>query len=248
MEKIVVAAHKGGSGKTTVAVNLAGAFANLGMRVLLVDTDPQGACAAALGITQGKPTLYEVLMGQAQRQEAIVGTSVPGLSLLPSDLDLAGAEVELPKLDNWHQGLGRVLISLESVCDLAIIDTPPGLGVLSYSAFNAATGALVTCPPEFMAFRALPHLQEMTDRAGVPLLGIIPTMATATTRHAREVMEQLNSQYANLVLPAIPRRVALQDAALAGLPITSFEPSSDVAERFMALAREVLSRGKNLAA
>jgi chromosome partitioning protein len=140
------------------------------------------------------------------------------------------------------------LISLESVCDLAIIDTPPELGVLSYSAFNAATGALVTCPPEFMAFRALPHLQEMTDRAGVPLLGIIPTMATATTRHAREVMEQLNSQYADLVLPAIPRRVALQDAALAGLPIASFQPSSDVAERFMALAREVLSRGKNLAA
>lgn len=130
-------------------------------------------------------------------------------SLLPSDLDLAGAEVELPNLDNWHQGLGRVLTSLDSVCDLAIIDSPPGLGVLSYSAFNTATGALVKCPPEFMAFRALPHLQEMTDRAGVPLLGIIPTVGTATTRHAREVMEQLSSQYGSLVLPAIPRRVAL---------------------------------------
>ncbi|WP_201732641.1 AAA family ATPase [Acidithrix sp. C25] len=142
MEKLVIAAHKGGSGKTTVAVNLAGAFANLGMRVLLVDTDPQGACAAALGVNPEKPTLYEVLVGHAQRQEAIIGTSIPGLSLLPSDLDLAGAEVELPKLDHWQQLLSRVLVSLESVCDVALIDTPPGLGVLSYSALKAATGAL----------------------------------------------------------------------------------------------------------
>ncbi len=248
MEKIVIAAHKGGSGKTTVAVNLAGALANLGMRVLLVDTDPQGACAAALGLEPGKPTLYEVLVGQSRRQEAIVGTNVPGLSLLPSDLDLAGAEIELPKLDDWQQRLKRVLVSLDAACDLAIIDTPPGLGVLSFNALTAATGALVTCPPEFMAFRALPHLQEMAERAGVPLLGIVPTMATTSTRHAREVVEQLTEQYTDLVLTAIPRRVALQDAAIAGLPITSFAPTSDIAERFMVLAREVLRRGKNVAA
>ncbi|CAG4909131.1 unnamed protein product [Acidithrix sp. C25] len=99
-----------------------------------------------------------------------------------------------------------------------------------------------------MALRALPHLQEMTERANVPLLGIIPTMTTTTTRHAREVMDQLTDQYSDLLLPAIPRRVALQDAALAGLPVTSFEPSSEIAERFMSLAREVLTRGKNLAA
>jgi chromosome partitioning protein len=248
VKKIVIAAHKGGSGKTTVAVNLAGALAAHGLRVLLVDTDPQGACAAALGIQVEKPTLYEVLLGQSQRHEAITGTGVSGLSLLPSDLDLAGAEVELPRFANWQQRLNEVLVSLESVCDVAIIDTPPGLGVLSYSALNAATGALVVCPPEFMAFRALPHLQEMTERAGVPLMGIVPTMATGTTRHAREVLEQLDTQYRALLLPAIPRRVALQDAALAGLPITEFEPSSDVAERFRTLAQEVLDRGKNVAA
>lgn len=248
MKKIVIAAHKGGSGKTTVAVNLAGGLAARGLRVLLVDTDPQGACAAALGINVEKPTLYEVLLGQAQRHEAIIGTGVSGLSLLPSDLDLAGAEVELPRFDNWQQRLNEVLVSLESVCDVAIIDTPPGLGVLSYSALNAATGVLVVCPPEFMAFRALPHLQEMTERAGVPLMGIVPTMTTSTTRHAREVLEQLDAQYRGLLLPAIPRRVVLQDAALAGLPITEFEPSSDVAERFRTLAQEVLDRGKNLAA
>lgn len=248
MERLVIAAHKGGSGKTTVAVNLAASLANLGMRVLLVDTDPQGACAGALGVEVAKPTIYEVLTGQVQRQEAITGTHVAGLSLLPSDLDLAGAEVELPKVEGWQLSLRRILGSLETVCDIAIIDTPPGLGVLSYSALNAATGVLVTCPPEFMALRALPHLQEMTERAGVPLIGIIPSMATTTTRHAREVMDQLSEDYGDVLLTSIPRRVALQDAAIAGSPITSFDPGSEVAERFVSLAREVLVRGKNIAA
>lgn len=248
MEQIVIAAHKGGSGKTTVAVNLAGAIASLGRRVLIIDADPQGAVAAALGLEPRKPTLYEVLLGHSGLQEAIVGTTVPGLSILPSDLDLAGAEVELPKFESWQKRLGQALTGIEALCDFAIIDTPPGLGVLSYSALNAASGALVTCPPEFMAFRALPHLQEMVDRSGIPLLGIVPTMTTTSTRHAREVLEQLKDRYSTLVLTAIPRRVSLQDAALAGLPITAFDPSSDIASRFISLAKEVLSRGKNLAA
>lgn len=248
MERIVVAAHKGGSGKTTVTVNLAGALAHLGMRVLIVDADPQGAAAAALGVEPVKPTLYEVLTGSAQRNEAITGTIVPGLSILPSDLDLAGAEVELPRQEGWQSRLRQVLVGLDGLCDLAIIDTPPGLGVLSYCALSAATSAIVVCPPEFMAFRALPHLREMTERAGVPLLGIVPTMMTAVSRHAREVSEQLAEQYGDLLLASIPRRVALQDAALAGLPITAFDPSSDTAERFKTLAQEVLTRGKNIAA
>lgn len=123
-----------------------------------------------------------------------------------------------------------------------------GLGVPELQRSQSRHRRTRHLPPEFMALRALPHLQEMTERANVPLLGIIPTMTTTTTRHAREVMDQLTDQYSDLLLPAIPRRVALQDAALAGLPVTSFEPSSEIAERFMPLAREVLTRGKNLAA
>ncbi len=95
-----------------------------------------------------KPTLNEVLVGQAQRQEAIVSTSIPGLSLLPSDLDPAGAEAELPKVDNWQQGLSRVLISLDSVCDAAIIDTPPGWRTPLQRTERCYGGVIVTCLPE----------------------------------------------------------------------------------------------------
>lgn len=248
MNRIVIAAHKGGSGKTTVAVNLAGALAQQGMRVLLVDADPQGAASAALGVEPRKPTLYEVISGTAKRHEAIVGTSTPGLAILPSDLDLAGAEVELPRQERWQQRLGDVLTSLNDFCDIAIIDTPPGLGVLSYIALQAATEVIVVCPPEYMAFRSLPHLQEMAARANVPVTGIIPTMTTSVSRHAREVLSQLQDEYSGLLLPSIPRRVILQDAALSGFPVTTFEPNSDAARRFLALAKEVLDRTKNIAA
>ena len=248
MNRIVIAAHKGGSGKTTVAVNLAGALAQLGMRVLLVDTDPQGAASAALGVDPRKPTLYEVISGTAKRHEAIVGTSTPGLAILPSDLDLAGAEVELPRQERWQQRLSDVLTSLDELCDIAVIDTPPGLGVLSYIALQAATELIVVCPPEYMAFRSLPHLQEMAARVNVPVTGIVPTMTTSVSRHAREVLSQLQDEYPGLLLPSIPRRVALQDAALSGLPVTTFEPNSDAAQRFLALAKEVLDRAKNIAA
>lgn len=248
MNRIVIAAHKGGSGKTTVAVNLAGALAQLGMRVLLVDTDPQGAASAALGVDPQKPTLYEVISGTAKRHEAIVGTTTPGLAILPSDLDLAGAEVELPRQERWQQRLNEVLTSLDEFCDIAVIDTPPGLGVLSYIALQAATEVIVVCPPEYMAFRSLPHLREMAARANVPVTGIVPTMTTSVSRHAREVLSQLQDEYPGLLLPSIPRRVALQDAALSGLPVTTFEPNSDAARRFMALAKEVRDRAKNIAA
>lgn len=240
--RLVVAAQKGGAGKTTVAVNLAGAMASLGRRLLVIDSDPQGAAASSLGISPRKPTLYEVLTGGAELREAIISSAFPGLALLPADLDLAGAEVELPATPGWQQALARRLTSLEPYCDVAVIDTPPGLGVLSYTAMQAATGAIVVCPLEFLAVRSLPYLEETTARAGVRLLGIVPTFTSSSTRHARDAAESLRETYGDALLPPIPRRVALQDAALAGQPITQFQPGGDAAAAFLSLAREVLSR------
>lgn len=239
---LVVAAEKGGAGTTTVAVNLAGAMASLGGRLLVIDSDPQGAAASALGISPRKPTLYEVLTGRAELREAIVSSAFPGLALLPADPDLAGAEVELSATPGWPHALARRLTSLEPYCDVALIDTPPGLGVLSYTAMQAATGAIVVCPLEFLAVPSLPYLDETMARASVRLLGIVPTFTSSSTRHARDAAESLQATYGDTLLPPIPRRVALQDAALAGEPITQFQPGGDAAVAFFFLAREVLSR------
>jgi chromosome partitioning protein len=248
VERIVIAAHKGGAGKTTVTVNLAAALAARGQRVLVVDCDPQSAAAASLGVSPSKPTLYEAVMGKATVREAIVTTRTEGLVLLPSDLDLAGAEVELPRESHWQEALAKCLAPIQTICDVGLIDTPPGLGVLSYTALRAATAAIVVCPLEFLAYRSITHLLETTQRAGVPLLGIVPTFSSDGTRHAKEVSDALVEDYRELVLPGIPRRVALRDAALAGRPINAYQPSSDSAAAFAALGQEVLSRAASKAA
>ena len=244
MPTLAIVSHKGGSGKSTVTANLAGAIAAGGQRVLAVDVDPQGGLGAALGISPAKPTVYEVLLGNATAREATVATETDGISVISADLDLAGAEVELPGRAQWRFLLRNQLRPEVQRYAAVLLDTPPGLGVLSFAAVCAADAAVVVCPPEFMAYRALPDVLDMVKRAGIPVLGIVPTFAQRATRHAREVAEALEADYRELLLSPIPRRVALQDAALAGVPITRLQPSSDAAGAFVQLAKEVLSRAK----
>lgn len=249
MLTIAVAAHKGGAGKTTVTVNLAGALAAAGRQVLIIDGDPQGAAGAALSVAVEKPTLYEVLSGQAPAEDALCSTTTPGVTVLPADLDLAGAEVELPRQADWQMAIARVLGPLTGRFDVALIDTAPGLGVLPYAALVAATGVLVTCPPEFLAFRALPHVVETVNRAqgltpALTLLGIVPVLVSRRSRHEREVLDALATDYPGQVLTEIPRRVVLQDAQIAGQPVSAYAPTSDAAHAFTQLAEEVLARAE----
>lgn len=248
---IAVAAHKGGAGKTTVTVNLAGALAATGRQVLVVDCDPQGAAGAALGTVPQKPTLYEVLMGTAAAKAALQPTAITGVTLIPADLDLAGAEVELPQHPHWQTTIRRILPAVTGPFDVTLLDTPPGLGVLPYAALVAATGVLVVCPPEFLAYRALSQVIETVNRAcavspSLRLLGIVPTMVARRSRHEREVLDALASDYTPQLLPEIPRRVALQDAQLTGQPISIYAPGSDAATAFHQLAQEVMRRAENL--
>jgi chromosome partitioning protein len=248
---LAAAAHKGGAGKTLLVANLAGALASDGARVLAVDADSQGALGAALGVQPSKPTVYEVLTGQAAAADAIETTAVDRLDVLPADLDLAGAEVELTSREGWQTSLRRALDPVRGEYDLLLVDTPPGLGVLPYAALVAADAALVACPADFLAFRALPTLLDAVERArglvpGMRPLGIVPMFTGTRTRHEAEVLAELADQHGGLLLPAIPRRVVVADAALAGEPVTSFAPYSEAAEAFAALAKEVRARAEAL--
>ena len=244
MLNVAVISHKGGSGKSAIAANLAGALTHYGARVLAVDVDPQGGLTAALGIEPVKPTLYEVINDQARAEDAVRPTVAKGLSILPSDLDLAGAELELPERGRWRDILRRTISRLAAQHDMTLLDTPPGLGVLSFAALQAADAVIVACPPEFMAYRALPHVLRTAGRVGVHVIGIVPTLAHRTTRHAAEVLDQLERDYPTLVLPPIPRRVAVQEAALAGLPLSIYAPKSDAGFAFDELAKEVTRRAQ----
>ena len=165
MKRIAVIVHKGGMGKTTVALNLGAELAAKGQRVVLVDCDPQGALGATLGVTTAeKPTLYEVLTSKIPIAEAVKSTGIKRLSLVAADLDLSGLEVELPQRANWQTLLRAALEGLEEY-DVVVLDTPPGLGVLAYSALVASTEALVVTSPEFLAYRAVKLAMETIERA-----------------------------------------------------------------------------------
>ena len=244
-----MAAHKGGVGKTTVAVNLAACLAHYGKQTLLVDTDPQGAAATTFGITVTKPSLYELISNQSSIDDSIIPVDdCPRLSLLGSDLDLAGLEVEAPRLANWQKKLDCQLQKSINSWEVVIIDTPPGLGILSTMALNAADSALVVCPPDYLSYRSLAHLQEVLFLSKTPIMGIVPTLVSNQSRHAREALDLMEENYSDLILQSIPRRVALQDAMVAGKPIINYLPNSAASNAFLILAKEVLSRAKTVAA
>jgi chromosome partitioning protein len=244
---IAVVAHKGGVGKTTVTANLGGAFAALGYRVLLVDCDPQGSLSDVLGMTVEAPTLADVLGGEATAGSAVRATAVERLALLPADRDLTNIEDQLYGKAGWHQSLRRALETLDGY-DVILVDTPPGLGVQSFLGILAGDAALVLCPPEFLAHRALGTVLITLERAQrirpeIALAGIVPTLVGGRSRHQQTLLAELAAEYGDLLLPPVPRRAVLQDAARAGQPITSYAPRSDAAAAFLLLAQTLIERG-----
>jgi chromosome partitioning protein len=248
---IAVAAHKGGSGKTTIAANVAAALAADGRRVLAVDADPQGALGAALGVVEAKPTVYEVMAGDAKPDDAVRQVqAVAGLDVLPADIDLAGVELELAGAEGWPYALADAVSPLFAGYDVVMIDTAPGLGVLPMMALVAADAVVLACPPQFLSVRTLravrttiDHARELSGRR-LPVLGLVPTLVGRPTGAQSEVMGLLADDYAGMVLPAVPLRVAVERAAVAGVPVTHWGPSSEAAQVFRSLAQEVWSRAQ----
>ena len=244
--------QKGGVGKTTTTINLGAALAEQGRRVLLVDFDPQGALSVGLGIQPHEldATIYNLLMERnLSATDVVIKTSVDGMDLLPSNIDLSGAEVQLVHEVGREFVLGRVLQPLIPEYDVVLIDCQPSLGLLTVNALACADGVLVPLECEYFALRGVALLMETIEKVASRLSpklaidGVLATMYDSRTLHTREVLANVVQGFGDRVFhTVISRTVRFPDATVAGEPITQFDPSSNGATAYRELAKEVLDR------
>ena len=255
MKFLAIANQKGGVGKTTTAVNLSACLAEIGKRVLLIDLDPQGNATSALGLEDtGGLSIYEALIGQAPIEQKIVGTRFDGLSVIPADLDLAGAEIEVARLDDHLTRLREVLGRLPSDAgfDYLVLDCPPSLGILMTNALAAAHQLLIPLQCEYFALEGLSKIVQLIDQVRVFndalfIGGIIMTMYDARTNLSQQVVSEVRQHFPNLVYQTIiPRSVRLGEAPSFGKPIIEYEPQGVGATAYRALAEEFVQRESGL--
>ena len=244
--------QKGGVGKTTSTINMGAALAGFGRKVLLVDLDPQGALSAGLGIPHEDLdlTVYNLIIdSDTDVRDAIHHTSVPGLDLVPANIDLSAAEIQLVNEVGREQALGRALRPVRRDYDFIIVDCQPSLGLLTVNALTIAQGVIIPMECEYFSLRGLALLTDtvgkVRDRLNFDLevLGILVTMFDRRTLHAREVMERLIEVFGDTVFDTvITRTVRFPETSVAGEPITRWAPKSPGADQYRNLAREVIER------
>ena len=250
---IALTNQKGGVGKTTTAINLGAALVETGRRVLLVDFDPQGSASIGLGINPHtlQRSIYDLLIprGQVSADDVIVPSNVDGLDILPANIDLSAAEVQLVSEVAREQTLTRVLDQVKDRYDIILIDCAPSLGLLTINALTAADFVLIPLECEFFALRGVALLTDTIAKvqerlnSNLRVLGVAPTMFDHRTLHAREVLERVLDAFGDEVFHTVIRRtIKFPETTVAGEPITTYASASGGAQAYRSLAREVLAR------
>ena len=244
--------QKGGVGKTTSTINLGAALTEYGRRVLLVDFDPQGALSVGLGVQphQLDRTVYDVLMeSSVGLDDVLLKTNIPGMDLVPSNIDLSAAEVQLVNEVAREQTLARALTPALPDYDLVLIDCQPSLGLLTVNALTAADEVVIPLECEFFSLRGVALLIDTIEKVRerlnprLHIAGILATMYDSRTVHGREVFARVVEAFGDTVFDTvITRTVRFPETTVAGEPITTWAPSSSGAQQYRALAKEVLAR------
>lgn len=255
MDRIIaIANQKGGVGKSTTAINLSACLAEKGKKVLTIDMDPQGNTTSGLGVDKEslENTVYELILGESGVNDCIINLSIENLSIIPSNVNLAGAEIELIGMEEKEYILKKAIDQIKDSYDFILIDCPPSLNLLTINAMTTAKSVLVPIQCEYYALEGLAQLMHtielVHDRLNEDLVieGVVFTMYDARTNLSLQVVENVKENLnQNIYKTIIPRNVRLAEAPSYGQPITIYDPKSAGAESYRLLAEEVINREDN---
>lgn len=248
---IAIANQKGGVGKTTTSINLSAALAEYGKKVLVIDTDPQGNTTSGLGVDKNNldDTIYELILGESSIHECIIKNVIKGVSVLPSNVNLAAAEIELIGVDHKEFILKKEVDWVKEQYDYILIDCPPSLSMLTVNAMTTANSVLVPIQCEYYALEGLSQLIHTVNlvkerlNPDLAMEGVVFTMYDSRTNLSSQVVENVKQHFKqNVFETVIPRNIRLAEAPSYGMPISSYDPKSAGAEAYRMLAKEIIQR------